>query len=273
MPTSVINGIRLHWQMDGEGGPPLVLVHGSWADGRNWAPVIPSLRQSFTVLTYDRRGHSRSGRPSGQGSVREDVADLAALIEHHWQPPVHIVGNSFGGSIVLRLAAARPELFRSLIVHEPPLFSLLAGNPEAESALQAVRERSGAVAATLAAGDHAGGGRLFVDTIAFGPGAWDTLPPELRETFVFNAPTWLDEFNDPGALTIELDRLRRFGVPALLTIGDQSPPFFPLVVRRVADALPGARVHTFAGAGHVPHLSHPDLFVRTVREFIEQNAP
>lgn len=111
--------------------------------------------------------------------------------------------------------------------------------------------------------------QTFVETIALGPGAWDALPQKVRETFTFNAPTWLDEMRDPDVLALDLDRLRSFGAPALLTMGDQSPDYFPLVVGRVAGALPHARTHTYAGAGHVPHLSHSEDYVRVITTFIE----
>jgi pimeloyl-ACP methyl ester carboxylesterase len=268
MATSRINGIGIYWEINGSVGDPMVLVHGSWGDHQNWASVVPALSRSFRVLAYDRRGHSRSERPAGQGSVREDVADLAALLEELLHSPAHVVGNSFGASIVLRLAAERPEMFRSLIVHEPPLFGLLKDEPNAKQALAAVQERMSAVVSLLTAGDWTGGARQFVETIAFGPGAWPELPDEVRNTFVFNAPTWLDEAQDPEALEIDLGGLRGFTAPALLTVGDQSPPFFPKVVEKVAAAMPQAEMHTYAGAGHVPHLSHPEQYVGLVTKFL-----
>jgi pimeloyl-ACP methyl ester carboxylesterase len=268
MSTSHVNGVRIYWESTGEDGAPLVLVHGSWGDHTNWTPVVPALSRSFRVLAYDRRGHSRSERPTGQGSIRDDVADLAALLEELTYVPAHVVGNSFGASIVLRLAAARPDLFRSLIVHEPPLFGLLRGMPNATSALATLQERMSAVVSLLTAGDWTAGARQFVETIAFGPGAWSRLPETLRETFVFNAPTWLDEVQDPEALEMDLSGLTGFTAPVLLTLGDQSPPFFPLVVERVAAATPKAKVHTYSGAGHVPHLSNPEEYVRVVTGFI-----
>jgi pimeloyl-ACP methyl ester carboxylesterase len=268
MPTTSVNGTSIYWEITGNTGEPAVLVHGSWGDHQNWAPVVPALSQSFRVLTYDRRGHSRSERSAAPGSVREDVADLAALVEHQGYAPAHIVGSSFGASIVLRLAAERPDLFRSVVVHEPPLFGLLADEPDASPALAGAQGRIGAVAALLAAGDFTSGAREFVETIAFGPGAWDALPHHVRETFIFNAPTWLDEVRDPEVMEIDLGRLRAFTAPALLTMGDQSPPFFRLVVGRIAGALSYASVHTYAGAGHVPQLSHPDEYLRVVGRFI-----
>jgi pimeloyl-ACP methyl ester carboxylesterase len=268
MPTTTINGVGIFWELGGERGDPVVLVHGSWGDHRNWAQVLPELSRSFKVLAYDRRGHSQSERPDGQGSIREDVADLAALLEHlgHW--PAHIVGSSFGGSIVLRLATERPELFRSLTVHEPPLFDLLENEPAEAGALAGVKDRMARVAELLAEGDLLGGARLFAESVAFGPGAWQGLPPGVRDTFVFNAPTWLDEVRDPEAFAVDLDRLRAFTVPALLTVGGQSPPPFPAVVEPIARVLLQARRRTFADAGHVPHVSHPQEYVHAVGGFM-----
>jgi pimeloyl-ACP methyl ester carboxylesterase len=265
--TSRVNDTRIYWEIAGDVGDPLVLVHGSWGDHENWSSVVPALSRSFRVLTYDRRGHSRSERPAGQGSVREDVTDLAALLEELRHAPAHIVGSSFGGSIVLRLAAEQPHLFRTLIVHEPPLFGLLKDEPTAQQPLSAVRDRMSAVVSRLTAGDFMGGAQQFVETIAFGPGAWSELPEEVRDTFVFNAPTWLDEIRDPEALETDLDGLRGFSAPALLTTGDQSAPFFPLVVGRIAAVIPKATMRTYPGAGHVPHLSHSEEYVRVVTEF------
>ena len=124
MATATINGVQIFYELSGTGEVPLVLVHGSWVSHHSWDLVVPRLAESFRVLTYDRRGHSESQRLTAQDSVREDVADLAALIEHLELAPAWVAGNSFGASITLRLAAERPDLFRGLIAHEPPLYLL-----------------------------------------------------------------------------------------------------------------------------------------------------
>jgi pimeloyl-ACP methyl ester carboxylesterase len=196
------------------------------------------------------------------------MSDLAALIEQLGLAPAHIVGNSFGGSVVLRLAGERPDLFRSLIVNEPPLMSLLADEPNGQAALQALKARIGAVVELLEAGDPEAGVRQFVETIAFGPGAWAQVPSEVKKTVIFNAPTFLDEMHDPEALSIDLVRLRRFSHPALLTTGEQSPPFFTPIVEKIASVLPQAEMQTFLGVGHEPEQTHPELYAATVTEFI-----
>jgi pimeloyl-ACP methyl ester carboxylesterase len=267
MSTSTINGVQLYWERTGYSGDPLVFVHGSWVDHHNWDVVVPLLSQSFRVVTYDRRGHSQSERPNAPGSIRQDVADLAELIEQLGLAPAHIIGNSFGGSIVLRLAGERPDLFRSLIVNEPPLMSLLADDSEGQVMLQSLRLGIDEVVNLLGAGDMEGGVRKFVE-IMFGPGMWDELPPEVKNLVIFNAPTFLDEMRDPEALSIELEGLRRFSHPALLTSGEQSPPFFPPIVDKIASVLPHAERKTFLGVGHEPEDTHPALYVATLSKFI-----
>src|SRR5438067_561390 len=143
MSVAHVNGVELYYELTGA-GEPLVLVHGSWGDHRNWDRVVPALAESFRVLKYDRRGHSASERPPAQGSVFEDADDLAGLIDELALAPAHVVGNSAGAAIVLRAATRRPDVFRSLIVHEPPLFPLLAGTP-LEGALAEVQRRIDAV--------------------------------------------------------------------------------------------------------------------------------
>ena len=270
MATAKVNGVRLYYEIHGARGAPLVLVHGSWDSHHDWDLVVPSLAESFRVLTYDRRGHSQSERPGQQGSVSEDVADLAALVEHLDLSPAWVAGNSFGASIALRLAGERPRLLRGLIGHEPPLFSLLADDPAFAPMLTEVNRRISAVVERIASGDHAGAAEQFVETVALGPGTWAQLSPELQRTNIENAPTFLDEANDPQALAFDLDWIRGFSKPALLTLGDQSPPTFAPVVARLAGALPHAEVFTFANAGHIPHVTHPDSYVESILDYTRQ---
>jgi pimeloyl-ACP methyl ester carboxylesterase len=267
MPIARVNGVELCYQVEGS-GDPLVLVHGSWADRHNWQPVVGPLAKSFQVVTYDRRGHSDSERPTGQGSVFEDVDDLAALIHHLGLAPANVVGNSAGAAIAVHAAIRRPEILRTLIAHEPPLFPLLVGT-EFEPALAEVQQRIQAVVSQLEAGQHEEAARRFVDTVAFGPDAWDTqFTAESRAIFLRNAPTFLDETKDPDFLDVQLMGLGSFSKPALVTSGTRSAPFFGPVADRVAQSLPAATRVTIDGADHVPHLSMPDRYVEVVEDFL-----
>lgn len=114
-----------------------------------------------------------------------------------------------------------------------------------------------------------GAAQQFVDTVALGPGAWQQLLPHVKQIFVTNASTFLDEAHHPDQLSLDLDSLRHSTTPTLLTLGDHSPPGFAAVVSKLAQALPrGVQVHKFLGAGHLPHLTHPDTYVGAVATFI-----
>ncbi|CAN5163159.1 alpha/beta hydrolase [soil metagenome] len=272
MSTGLVNGTRLFWEVAGSEGESLIFVHGSWTDHRAWDRVVPQLARSFRVLTYDRRGHSRSERSTSQGSIREDVADLCALVDHLGLAPANLVGSSIGATIALRAVAERPDMFRRLLIHEPPLFDLLEGDPDARAPLSAARKHMEAAAALLAAGRMEEGTRHFVETVAAGPGEWELIRAEMRTTYIFNAPTWLDETRDPGALTIDLEALHRFPGPVRVTAGGKSPAFFRLVVDIIARSFPRAEVRMFAGAGHVPHLSHSTEYVESLTDFMSGSA-
>ncbi|MFI2431293.1 alpha/beta fold hydrolase [Streptomyces sp. NPDC018693] len=266
-----VNGVRIAYAAAGDGPVPLVLVHGSWGSHHNWDPVVPGLVPRFRVVTYDRRGHSDSERVLGQGSFDEDVADLAALIERLGAAPAWVVGNSAGAVITLGLAAARPHLLRGIVVHEPPLWSLLPrGGPEAAAVETLRRGPLADVLRRIDAGDHAGAAELFVDAVALGPGSWARMPDRMRRTFVGNAPTYLDEGRDPRADTVDQAALARYRGPVLLTSGDRSPPWFRPVVTRLAELLPQAEHVVYPGAGHIPHVTHPAAFLRVTMAFMSR---
>ena len=75
---------------------------------------------------------------------------------------------------------------------------------------------------------------------------------------IANAPTVPGELNNPEPWTIEERRLVGYRGPVLLTSGDQSPPVHTAVVNRLAELLPHAEYIVCAGAGHIPHVTHPN---------------
>ena len=267
-----VNGVQIAYAETGGTGIPLVLVHGSWGSHHNWDPVVPGLTEHFRVVSYDRRGHSESERPPGQGHFSEDVADLAVLIEQLGHAPAWVIGNSSGAVITLQLAASRPDLLRGIVVHEPPLFGILdEGSAEALALAEVETGPLAEVGRRIAAGDHAGAAEQFVEQVALGPGSWSVLPDAMRATMTGNALTYLDELNDPECSSVDETRLTAYDGPVLITSGEQSPSIFQPVERRIASLLPQAKRTTYAGAGHIPHVTHPEEYIAGVVGFIESN--
>jgi pimeloyl-ACP methyl ester carboxylesterase len=264
-----VNGVRLYYEFHGE-GPPLALVHGSWGDAASWQFLLPSLAESFRVLVYDRRGHTRSERPSGQGSVHEDAEDLASLLEALDFTPTHVVANSYGGNVALRLAAKQAAVFRSLSCHEPPLWDLVADDAESQELREQQARSEEAVGKRIAAGDDEGAAEQFVEEVAFGPGAWEQLPPQVRTIFAQNAPTFLDELRDPDQYGADLAGLRQLEIPLRLTQGSESLPVFARAIDQLVQAVPRIRQETIEGADHVPQLSVPVLYAETIASFVRE---
>jgi pimeloyl-ACP methyl ester carboxylesterase len=153
MPDVRVNGVSLHYVVHGK-GPSVIMVHGSWGDADNWAQVLPLFAEHCRVVAYDRRGHSCSERPPAQGSVHEDVDDLAALVETLYLDPVFVCGNSFGALVTLRLAYLRPELVRGIAVHE--VFRTLASAPAGSPDMARGSRTSWPSPATAASGSTSG---------------------------------------------------------------------------------------------------------------------
>ena len=95
-------------------GPPLVLVHGAAEDHRSWRFQLADLAQVATVVAWDEPGCGRSDDPP------TDV-DLSASHSRspRWSRPsgrLHVLGFSWGGTVVLELWRQRPDLVASLVL-------------------------------------------------------------------------------------------------------------------------------------------------------------
>jgi pimeloyl-ACP methyl ester carboxylesterase len=185
-----------------------------------------------------------------------------------------VVTSSSGGSIALRLASRRPDVFRSLSCHEPPLLGLLSDDPEGQEVLQQSTRTLEAVARQIAADEHESAARQFVEEIAYGPGAWeDLLPPEARAVFVRNAPTFLEELQDrDGLINIEEELLTRVEIPVCLTTGSESPPMYTRVIDRLEELIPDVGRETIEGAAHVPQLTTPERYIEVTTRRLQQHA-
>jgi len=274
MPQISVGTASIEYELYGGRGDPTLLIHGSWVDHRAWGRVAGSLGESMRTVAYDRRGYGGSTGPPRTHPVRDDVDDAANLLEALNEYPAHIVGHSYGGAVALRLAAERPELVRSLAVHEPPFLGWLTepspGAPEAAFALQEIRRIIGQVRA----GDRSGAAENFAERFVPGPSVWERMSPPARARFAAASEHWVEEFEDPDAIAPAPEPFRSIQVPALLTWGEQSAPVFEAVQRELGRILPNATVVTLPGTAHLPQLTHPDLYVGALVTFLlERDIP
>jgi pimeloyl-ACP methyl ester carboxylesterase len=99
MPIVTAGTTELYHEVRGA-GPPLLLIIGASGDAGHFAAVAEELADGFTVVTYDRRGNSRSPRPPGWNAttIEEHADDAAALLRALEVAPAAVFGSSSGGS-------------------------------------------------------------------------------------------------------------------------------------------------------------------------------
>ena len=126
--TATADGAELYFERRGE-GPPLLLIAGGGGDCGAYWPLANELASYYTVLTYDRRGNSRSPlqHAPAEISMAEQSADAVAVLRACGFGSGLIFGNSGGATIALDLAASHAEAVAAVVAHEPPLPRVLPG--------------------------------------------------------------------------------------------------------------------------------------------------
>jgi pimeloyl-ACP methyl ester carboxylesterase len=262
----------LAYDLVGEGTEPIVLVHGSWSDRSTWDRLVPIFSESFRILRYDRRGHGESPILPGLRSVAWEADELGELLSDADHFPAHVLGMSYGAAVALSLTIRRPELIRSVIVHEPPLvaFPSVEDDPEIRTSRRELEE----YAKRFRLSAPADAAREFAERFVTGPGGFDRLPPETQSAFTEGAPSWPDELGALVRADVDPGLLGGIDLPALVSRGTVSPRYLSRIADAVAKALPNAVSRDLVGAGHFPHVSHPALYGGTVLSFaLERNVP
>ncbi|MEV7614417.1 alpha/beta hydrolase [Streptomyces sp. NPDC089799] len=114
-----VSGAELYYEVRGSGPLLLVSQSGEGTAGRS-VDLVDRLAEDYTVVTYDRRGLSRSALPQGRGVTMEEHADdVHRLLAELTSEPAIVVGLSLGASIGLHLAVRHPEQVSVLVAHEP----------------------------------------------------------------------------------------------------------------------------------------------------------
>ncbi len=258
------SGLRLAYARAGADGDPVAFVHGALDDHRVWHGVVPGLSPSLQTLVYDRRGHGGSSGPPRLRPVEDDAADLARLLERTGLYPAHLVAADYGAGVALRLAGERPELVRSVAVHEP-LFLRLSGEAD---------DRGAELARRADGRSPDDGARSFLDRYGGEADRWETLPLAWREEFAGNAATLPEELADPEATGSGPAGLGEIAVPVLVTVGESSPEPARRLAETLGQRLGNGRALVIPGAGLLAPRANPERYGAVVGTFLlERNVP
>lgn len=283
-----VDACRLAYRECGA-GEPVVFVHGSISDLTVWDPQIEVVGQRFRAISYSRRyAWPNSDLPRGRlDTMQPHVADLLDFLRAVGAEPAHLVGNSWGAFISLRLAMQHPDAVRSLVLEEPPLVPLVTGAPPApahilRSMLRHPRLTFATIrfAATTIApmtkliktGQVNASIERFAAGVLGGPGAFDALPSQMREHMYANANTHIGQaLADGGFEPVTEAQIAAVAAPALVITGRDSPPVLRQLAALLADLLPNSRAIDIPDASHVMHLQNPPAVNKELLKFLDES--
>jgi pimeloyl-ACP methyl ester carboxylesterase len=256
------NGVDLYHEIRGT-GPALLLISGAFGDAGYWTTVAEQLADRFTVVTYDRRGNSRSGSPRGitPTTMAEQADDAAALITGLGLAQAAVLGSSGGAVILLELVVRHPDVVRLALVHEPPLVTVLPNGAEVGAELQAMVEQG------MARGGPRAAAELFIRVNA-GDETFVNLEPAMRSRMLDNAETFFSrEVEAFVSYQPDVQGLRTSGVRITALAGvDSRGAYYSDAARALAENT-GCSFVEVPGA-HVPYMTCPDAFVRALRTLL-----
>jgi pimeloyl-ACP methyl ester carboxylesterase len=255
-------------------GEPVVFVHGSVEDYRVWSAQVAELSKHYRVIAYSRRYHYPNAW-AGDGSDYTPslhAADLVALIKALNLRLVHLVGHSYGAFVAALVARDQPELVRSLVLAEPPMMSLLAQNPEAQSLPPATFLDDAHQA--FQQGDMEGGLRIFLGG-AIGKGTFDQLTPTVRRIVLDNARGIKAQLSAPRSSFLPAftcDDAQHIQAPTLLVVGERSPKAYALVIDELQKCLPHSERAVVPRSSHGVEYENPAAFNEIVLKFLTSNS-
>ena len=284
MSNIELKGATFEYQELGE-GETLVLVHGSVSDYRTMKLQQEAFSQQYRTIAYSRRYHWPNSpiSPDADYSMTEQLEDLESLVETLDVAPAHFVGHSYGAVLCLLLAIKRPELVRSLVLAEPPVYRLFISNtPKPVELLKLLFTRprtatavikfgaTGLGPATSLAekGDMAAATQKF-GTAVLGQEFYEGLSQE-RQAQV-QANTIRAEFTGSGMVALDENLIRQVQQPVLLIMGARSPALFHRLADRLEELLPSAERVTIRGASHIMHEDNPTAYNAAILTFLAKH--
>ena len=249
--TVDINGTKLYYELRGA-GPPFLFIPGAEGDAEEYLRVVELLGDEFTILSYDRRGYSRSLRPADYSgtTVEQQADDAAALLTALNMAPAAVWGNSSGAIIGLSLVLRHPEVVSKAMLHEPPLFAGMGDSGQVLAFLKEATANGKVPFLKMLTGDvvYDGFSQGYRDRLE----ADDTWIKYEFDNFEYHRPT--DE---------SLAMVQR---PVVVLHGADSPPFFGEAANWLAGRL-GTKAVTIAGT-HGVHYELPEEVAKAIRSFV-----
>jgi 3-oxoadipate enol-lactonase len=248
------DGVGLHYEVFGDAAAtPLLLLEGMGGEIAGWRRNIPTLAGSFRVVALDARGNGRSDKPDRPAAMADHAADALAVLDELGIARAHVFGQSFGGMVAQLLALDHADRVLGLVL------ACTSAGPRL-----VVRGPA-----------RAPKGRPY--RALYAPEFPDANPEHVAEDLLAGAPTRqpLHARRRQREAMAGFDAWHRLGeirAPTLVMHGTRDQLLDPENARRLAAAIPGARLHLLEGAGHMFHSERAEETNRAVVAFLSRAA-
>jgi pimeloyl-ACP methyl ester carboxylesterase len=254
MPYANNNGVKIYYEVEGE-GPPLVIAHGLNGNLNGWPQGVSELKNYYQLILFDARGHGKSDKPYERSSYGLNMAkDVLTVLDDVRVEKAHYLGYSMGARIGFRLALNYTNRFNSFILGGASPFRNEAEIMVEKGLLEGMKILLADPAAYL----------VRMEGLLHRP-----LTPGEKNTFLNNDAkaliavlTSLQEL--PPLTEQELSGINK---PCLIYCGDSDPRFAG--AKKSAEYIPNVRFVPLPG-DHGVHLVRTDLVVSMVKEFLAQ---
>lgn len=240
-------------------GPALFLIHGIGARKTGFAKVVAALKDRFTCISYDLRGHGDSPLPEGRFGLEDLVDDLEALRDRLGIAQAHFAGHSLGGMIGPAYARRYPDRVLSLGLLSTAAFRTEDDSAKVKAVVAQMRAKGiGQVLDTLTA-------RWFTD--AFAAAHPEVIAWRKQQVMDTPAEVFLTVF-DIYAETEMAPWLHEVAAPALVLTGELDGGCNPRLNRQIAAALPKADLVILEGLKHAILIEASERVVPPLRQFL-----
>lgn len=236
-------------------GPPLVLIHGSPANGKTWKAVGDLLSDRFRVVAPTLPGHEIEGGKSPSAMKTQDMAEAVEQAIGRPDRPIRLAAHSFGSNVALAIALGGRVAIDRLVLFEPVTLKILPVTGEdaafavAKSTFDFYVER------------YRRGEARAVETMIelwFGTGAFDRMPAPVQDYLIECTEVNVRDVGSIFGEKYSPKMLRDLRIPTAIVHGGASPAIIRTIANAMAGALGNASTEIIDGATHAMLITHPE---------------
>ena len=251
------DGVEIAYWTAGE-GPPLLLIHGITSTHLTYDELVPHLVSHRTVTVYDRRGRGESGDTTEPYDISAEYDDALAVVDALGVDRIDVFGHSFGAYVTIGAGERdRDRRLERMVLYSPGFGDRYPEETLAEiDTLVEQGERDRAL------------GVLLMDIIGM---------PQDEVDFMRKSPAWAARIESVHTVarecradrdfSLDVERLAKVDVPALVVTGETNPANKKAVASLLASVIPGATLTSISGQGHVAHHTAPDRLAGLILDF------